>query len=81
VNNDQQSQKNLLEESQKLQERLEESGWGRIYGFAVRVNGVIADISDVSRKSAARLYRKNWEECRDLWKEEYRQRRKRIFSR
>jgi hypothetical protein len=33
--------------------------------------------TDVPRKGAAKLYRQNWEGCRDLWKENYRQMKER----
>jgi hypothetical protein len=36
---------------------------------------------DVLRSGAAKMYRKNWDGCRDLWKSSYRQRKERRISR
>ena len=32
-------------------------------------------VSDVPRRGAAKMYRQNWDGCRDLWKQSYRQRK------
>jgi hypothetical protein len=58
----------LLRESLELQERLDDPF--RMYGAMLGRNHVVMDIP---RKGAAKMYRRNWDGCRDLWKESYRQ--------
>jgi hypothetical protein len=62
-----------LQNCERLYERLEASNYER-RTFLVSRNGFLLD---QSRHSAADLYRQNWDGCRDLWKQAYRQRKKR----
>ena len=60
----------LLENWNSLYERLEQSNYDRRTSLQGRNNYLL----DVSRASAAQRYRQNWDGCRELWKQSYRQR-------
>ena len=67
------SKLNDLENCQSLYERLEESNYDRRTSLLSRNNYLL----DVSRASAAKQCRQNWDGCRELWKRRYRQRKER----
>jgi hypothetical protein len=62
----------LLKNCESLYERLDRSNYERRTYLRSR-NGFLLDLS---RASAARMYRENWGGCRDCWKQNYRQRKK-----
>jgi hypothetical protein len=64
------SELNHRESPEELLERLDDPF--RMYGALESQKGVVMD---VPRKGAAKMYRRNWEGCRDLWKLRYRQRK------
>jgi hypothetical protein len=51
--------------------------WVKVRNVAARtwLRGKTTLLGDVSLRQAARLYRENWDGCRDLWKENYRRRK------
>lgn len=55
---------------EELQERLDDPF--RMYGAMAGKTQVVMDIP---RKGAAKMFRNNWDGCRDIWKESYRQRK------
>ena len=66
----------LLKQSLELQERLDDPF--RMYGAMLGQHQVIMD---VPRKGAAKMFRENWDGCRDLWKSDYRRRKERRMTR
>jgi hypothetical protein len=74
--NENQNQNDQLKESLELQERLDNPF--KMYGCMA---GRSILMMDVSRRGAAQKYRQNWDGCRDLWKEDYRLRKKPGISR
>jgi len=66
----------LLKNCENLYERLEESNYARRTFLRSRNSFLL----DLSRHSAAEMYRQNWDGCRESWKQDYR-RRKELASR
>jgi hypothetical protein len=52
---------------EELQERLDDPF--KMYGAMLGQTSVVMDIP---RQGAAKMYRANWDGCRDLWKASYR---------
>jgi hypothetical protein len=64
----------LLKKSLDLYERLEESNCDRMTYLRSRNSFLL----DASRGWVAKMYRQNWDGCRELWKQDYRRRKERI---